>query len=209
MPIPSEQHPSDDEIELYALGRLAEARVSTLEEHLLICEPCRARLEEMDEYVAAMRQALGEVKESKREARPGLLTWLFTVPKPVWAGAAAAAALALFFIPLNRFKEPYDVQLRSFRGDSGSLIQKAPAHTPLLLSVDTTGLPEYDRYWVEVADSGGRGIFESVIEAGGERQPIRIDRSLDSGQYWVRLYSPKGSPGEEGLLLREFGLRLE
>ena len=34
-------HPSEETIELYALGRLAEKLVPPLEEHLLVCERCQ------------------------------------------------------------------------------------------------------------------------------------------------------------------------
>jgi anti-sigma factor ChrR (cupin superfamily) len=40
-----ENHPSDETIELYALGRLAEQLVPSLEEHLLVCEVCRRTLQ--------------------------------------------------------------------------------------------------------------------------------------------------------------------
>ena len=52
------RHISDDDLELYAMDRLAEADAAPVEEHLLVCEGCRERLAEWDEYVAAMRTAM-------------------------------------------------------------------------------------------------------------------------------------------------------
>lgn len=43
-------HPSDEAIELYALGRLHEELVVALEEHLLVCEQCQDALEEDDAF---------------------------------------------------------------------------------------------------------------------------------------------------------------
>lgn len=51
-------HIDEDGLELYALGRLAEAHAAPVEEHLLVCEECRQRLAEWDTYVAAMRAAM-------------------------------------------------------------------------------------------------------------------------------------------------------
>lgn len=48
-------HISDDVLELYLMGRLTEMEMAPLEEHLLICEDCRNRLEEAETYLAAMR----------------------------------------------------------------------------------------------------------------------------------------------------------
>lgn len=44
------KHPSHDIIELYALGRLAEALVPSFEEHLLICAQCQDVLQSEDTF---------------------------------------------------------------------------------------------------------------------------------------------------------------
>jgi anti-sigma factor RsiW len=51
-------HIDEDDLELYALGRLAQAQAAPVEEHLLVCETCRARLAEWDGYTRAMREAM-------------------------------------------------------------------------------------------------------------------------------------------------------
>ena len=43
---------------------LAEFGCATLEEHLLICQSCRDRLEFTDQYVAAIKAAAGKIRES-------------------------------------------------------------------------------------------------------------------------------------------------
>jgi hypothetical protein len=52
------EHPSDDLLEIYALGTISELEITPLEEHLLVCEKCRKRLAVMDLELTAMRQAL-------------------------------------------------------------------------------------------------------------------------------------------------------
>lgn len=51
-------HITDDDLELYAMDRLAEPDAAPFEEHLLVCEECRARLAGWDAYVSAMRAAM-------------------------------------------------------------------------------------------------------------------------------------------------------
>jgi hypothetical protein len=53
-------HGTDEELELYAMHRRAGADVQILEEHLLICEYCRNRLDRTAVFVLHMRQAFAE-----------------------------------------------------------------------------------------------------------------------------------------------------
>ena len=53
-------HISEDTLELYSMGRLGEVEAARLEEHLLVCEACRERLELDDEFIATLRQAVEE-----------------------------------------------------------------------------------------------------------------------------------------------------
>jgi anti-sigma factor ChrR (cupin superfamily) len=53
------EHPSDDLLERYSMGRLTEAEMALLKEHLLICEKCRGNtVVQMDLNQAAIREAL-------------------------------------------------------------------------------------------------------------------------------------------------------
>jgi hypothetical protein len=56
MPVITVEHPSEDLLERYSMGRLTEAEVAPLEEHLLICGECRNRGVLMDCDVAAIRE---------------------------------------------------------------------------------------------------------------------------------------------------------
>jgi hypothetical protein len=53
-------HPDDEQLELYALGRLNEPEQAVIEEHLLICEACRQRLDQIEAYAKAMRRAIAD-----------------------------------------------------------------------------------------------------------------------------------------------------
>jgi hypothetical protein len=54
-------HPSDDLIELYALGKLAEELVPSFEEHLLICCQCQDALQVED----TLSQGIPELKRNR------------------------------------------------------------------------------------------------------------------------------------------------
>jgi anti-sigma factor RsiW len=56
-------HPDDEVVEAYAMGRLEEPVLSEYEEHLLICDRCQERLQQIDEYVDAMRRATRRLAE--------------------------------------------------------------------------------------------------------------------------------------------------
>jgi anti-sigma factor RsiW len=59
-------HINEDDLEFYALGRLAEAQAAPVEEHLLVCEECRVRLAEWDGYTRVMREAMRRAAVNRR-----------------------------------------------------------------------------------------------------------------------------------------------
>ena len=80
---------TEEEFELYATGRLAADRSSVLEEHLLVCDPCRLKLDETMAWCMAMRQEL-----SIAEAPRFRLDWSW-LRLPSTALAAAALLLLI------------------------------------------------------------------------------------------------------------------
>jgi hypothetical protein len=48
-------HPGEDELERYAMETCPPARAEAIEEHLLLCEPCRARLAGIDSFLLSFR----------------------------------------------------------------------------------------------------------------------------------------------------------
>jgi hypothetical protein len=206
MPNSPGTHPSDDDLEQYSLGRLGDEQATPLEEHLLVCEACRRRVEEFDEFVAVMRAALREESEGQQPApaRPfTLLRWLAAVPRPAWAGAMAAVLAAVLLVPWRHQApaEPYAVHLEALRAASSAAV--APAGRPLVLNVDFTGLELGRDYRLEVVDAFGAGVWRGSVRPAAERAPVALGRSLRRGQYWVRIYEPSGD------LLREFGLAVD
>ncbi len=189
-------HPSEEVLELYALGRLEEDRLGPVEEHLLVCEDCRQAVEQADEYARVMRAAL-EAERREEGVRTGAGFWS---RKPLWAGSLAlAAGLAVVALAPRVARPPVDVTLDAIRS---SVSAAAPANRPLTLHPDRRSLPP-PPYRVEIVDAEGRPVFQGTSEGDGERVTVRTNRKFPAGQYWVRVYSPGGE------LLREFGLRTE
>lgn len=51
------EHISEDALEAYSMGRLSDEESAPLEEHLLLCAVCCARLEQTDEFVRVTKAA--------------------------------------------------------------------------------------------------------------------------------------------------------
>jgi hypothetical protein len=202
----AQAHPSEEVLEEYALGRLGGPKLEQFEEHLLVCAQCQDGLAETDEFIVDMKQAAGRLQqedpvgiaprpERKRFGRFNLL------PKPVWAGALAAAALAVVVWMPRQSPAAYDaeVNLQAMRGVE-AVAPAVPAGKPFLLKADVTGLPPASEFRLEIADSGGGIVWRATVSPKDALISTVVARKLGAGRYWVRLYHPAGA------LLREYGL---
>jgi anti-sigma factor RsiW len=194
-----EQHCSDASLEKYALGRLADGSLAILEEHLLICEICRGKLDETERYVRAMKAGAARLRqEPARQSR-----WLVT-PVRLWASAAATLCVVVLVLtvrmPLPLPATPVAVSLAAERG----LSVTAPAHRILDLTLDARGLRPAAGTRVELADAGGGVVDTQIAKWSSDRIDVRVSRNLPAGMYYVRLYGPDGAG-----LQREFALQLK
>jgi len=197
-------HPSEEELELYSLGRLEEGQSTPIEEHLLVCESCRRQVEEFDEFAAAMRAALVETEAPKQAPEPwtARLARLAAVPKPVWAGALAAAIALVLLLPWQqRTQPPYPVELEALRQ---AAVAAAPQGRPLVLTVDLTGLTGEPAYDLEIVDATARLVWRGTVRSEGDKAVLALHDGLRAGRYWVRIHQPG-----TGELLREFGLEVD
>jgi len=64
-------HPAEDVLEQYAMGSLSEAEVVPVEEHLLVCQDCRQRLEFLDDFVGSIRSAARTASRAAAAAQRG------------------------------------------------------------------------------------------------------------------------------------------
>lgn len=63
-------HIDEETIEKYSRGDLSTTKVARVEEHFLICGPCRESLEGSDTYLAAMRQAAAKLRRAEKKPKP-------------------------------------------------------------------------------------------------------------------------------------------
>lgn len=205
MLLETHRHPGNEQLEVYCLDSLSEPALSELEEHLLVCLPCQARVEEMDVYTRAMRGAALAVRSSA--AKPGFWSSWWR-PQFAWAAGLAAVILAVAVgleapnALLRHPGAPYSIALETTRGDAAS--NRAPHGRPLILNLDVTQLAGFPHYLLQIVNSSGAAVWNAQVrpDSGGKITQA-TKRDLASGVYYVRIYSPSKA------LLREFALQIE
>jgi len=202
-------HIGAEELESYAMGRHSEERAAGLEEHLLVCAPCRQRLDENDSYASVMRQAA-----VKLEATPGrrrkTVPMLHMRAAVACATLAAGAALTVALRYSSATAPSFAVSLAATRGVG--IEAKAPAGRSLDLRPDLTGLPAGLYFRLEMVDRLGNRVWQGNTQPG---RSVRVP-AQQPGTYFARVYGYAGgfaggsaSGGSSGELLREYGLEIQ
>ena len=192
-------HQPDERLELYALGRLSESDVAIVEEHLLICVSCQERLDEVELFAMAMRQAI--TSEPAAQSRQAWWGWLMPSWGSPWAFAGAPAVLValalatvLYLHPDRNVPSRTSVDLAAMRGDVPRV--GLAKETDITL----TDAPIQSGMRAEVVDSTGIAVWSEQLRAGSAQ--IKILRQLTPGSYFVRLFD------QPGKLLHEYGLNV-
>lgn len=63
------KHLDEESAEKFSTGSLSARRVAEIEEHLLLCDPCRQAVAASDAYVAAIRTAAAKLREAEQRPR--------------------------------------------------------------------------------------------------------------------------------------------
>jgi hypothetical protein len=198
-------HIGGEEFEAYSLGHIREEQAGRLEEHLLICDTCRQRLEENDSYTSAMRQAAAQLQYSP--ARPERRPWSFPRLLPTAAALACivlavGAALGVALRYSSSAAPAFAVNLAAMRG--AGIEAKAPAGRTLALRPDLTGLAAGPFFRLEMVDRRGNRVWQGSAQSGAS---VSVPRQRP-GIYFVRIYDSSGG-GSSGELLREYGLEIQ
>ena len=196
------RHATEEVLETYSMGRLAEPELAEFEGHLLVCDLCQDRLADEDR----IRQAVcdgGAVFERPRAVRPHAIIW-WPFPKLAWATGLVAACLALVAGAEWQYSHhpdapPAMILLQATRGTENPS-PAAPAGKPLTLEFDSTDLQQFPEYKLEVVDAAGVQVFQSNAASRNDKLHATLTRGLTPGDYFVRVYSPAKE------LLREFAL---
>lgn len=203
----TEVHGDDDRLERYVLGRLAENEVVEVEEHLILCEACRDKLEEIGAFAPAMRQELQKpwAEEARfdwlsglsRRLSGGLTGWL-SRPGFAMAGAFAAIVLAfgIYWIGRSAGSAPVaSLQLMAVRNEAQPTVEPARELDLTFADAPARGAP----FQVEVVDASGGKVWSG----SAEQNKVKVTRRLSPGDYFVRLYSASGQ------LLHEYEFRVK
>jgi hypothetical protein len=186
-------HRSDDELELYALRRLPEARVAEVEEHLLLCVSCQDRLDDVEKFALSMREVIAG--EPEAQIRTDWFAWFkpngLRLPTLAWAGGLAAIVLGfVLYLHSGRLAPLASLQLTALRGDVQSTTRAR--ETDITLG-DAPSAPSLR---AEIVDGVGARVWTGGFEGGDQ---IRLTKELEPGNYFVRLYD------DNGKLLHEYG----
>jgi hypothetical protein len=190
-------HETDEQLELYALRRLSDERIEAVEEHLLVCAVCQERLNDVEAFATAMRDAIGS--EPVLVPRRPWFQWLRT-PAVAWGGAFAILIVAIGFYmsqnPRGSAIAPVaSFQLTAMRGEMPSM---APA---LETEITLTDVPADNNLRAELVDASGGAVWNGDLAPAAGR--IKISKRLAQGTYFVRLYDGGGK------LLHEYGFRIQ
>jgi hypothetical protein len=210
------EHVSEDLLERYLAQQGSESEVEVVETHLLICEACRGRLDELEDYRSVMRQGFAllasQPARGKRQRRGwlgALLAWNLPRWSRPWLLIPAAVVLVLagfLVVPaIERAAGPVDVWLVSERGNETAAIAAPQGHN-LRLHLDSSGLPD-GQVWAEIVDSTGNTIRQQQGLARSTQVTIGAPH-LTSGVYYARIYSSKDGQLDSDRLLREFGFQV-
>jgi hypothetical protein len=190
-------HGTDDQLELYARGRLPGSQTIELEEHLLGCPTCLERLEETDHWVTAAREVLSHDPAPAVKAAAGWFAW----PRFAWAGVvlavlALAIGIGLFSRGGAKLAPVAALQLVAMRGDMDTV---APARE---IDLTLTDAAASGTVRVRVVDAAGTSMWEGSASGAPSGVEVRVNRELKPGTYFVRVSSP------DGQMLHEYGFRV-
>lgn len=202
-------HVETGELELYSMGRIEGAQLERIEEHLLVCAWCQDRLAAEDKYVRATRVAAARVaaepQQPRSRAQDRLRAFVWSYEPILLTVVIAIVLVGVFWFvrPSHEALNPAVVTVildvaRSERGGA-----TVPAGSEPMLHIDLTDLPQLPAYVVEIVNSRGESVWQSAATPSGGKLGLKVEKSLDGGSYWIRLYS--STP--ERALLREYGLK--
>lgn len=189
-------HQSDEQLECYALGRLPEPWLTEVEEHLLVCAACQERVDDLEAYANAMRQAISTEPATKSRWFAWFQQSRVKTPVFLWAGGFVAIifALAIFLQFVSHPAPLAALQLTAMRGSMPTV--GLSRETDITLA----DAPAGPTLRAEVVDASGSNVWRGVLVPSSPR--IALVRQLAPGNYFVRLYA------DSGKLLHEYGFQV-
>lgn len=194
-------HPSEDLLEKFARNRCSDGELELVETHILGCEICVTRLEELDDFLHAFQPGYQELRRSRaRSVRRLSFQWAFGL------AATAILVIGLSFAPrlahhANTPPPAAQVQLYAERGNEAV---SAPVLRPLQIHLSATDLPQRVLP-VEVVNGVGSPVWNGSTKVAQDEATVNLP-ALAAGAYFLRLYS---GPNDQSELLREFTFQVK
>jgi hypothetical protein len=204
------QHPTEETLERFLLHQSPEDELEVVETHILACDTCVARLEDLEIQIATMKTALRELQlQQAAAATAGAQTrswksW-FTMPHMAWSGAAAAALAAVLTITpqiAHRTAPAVDVNLLAYRGIEAAAV---PEGRSLHVHMNAADLP-VGPVVVQLVDDTGNEVWRTKGTVNQDRVNVSAPKISHAGPYFFRLYAAAPN-GQQGELLREFSFQ--
>jgi hypothetical protein len=195
-------HESEDSLELYALHRLPDSEVERVENHLLICEGCRDRLEEVSAFAFSMRQTLRDepvIESNTRWFSRWFGRWFGGLRPQLALGGAFAVmvmAVGIYRISADAHIVPVaSLQLTALRGSDVKTVVRARE-----LDLAFTDAPASSR--LDIVDVDNVTVWTGTLRPVAERAEARIAQAritqvLSPGEYFARVYNGAGQPLHE------------
>jgi hypothetical protein len=212
MQIRLEDHPSEETLERYLLHQSNSAELESIETHVLACADCVARLERAETYIATMKAACGELKQSPKEQLT-LAGWIeratgwLTPIRLSWTAGLAVLIAVLIVAPaqfaLRSPVTPARVNLAAWRGAESVSV---PARRPLNVRLNSIDLPD-GAVAVQLVDTLGHEVSHSSASINQESTQVSLPPLQSAGTYFLRLYSMSDTKSGQRDLLREFAFQ--
>jgi hypothetical protein len=176
-------HIEEELLDRYAMGALSADALPGVEEHLLICVACQARLREADQFVH-----LFSLAASQFEFR-AVPWWKKVLHSPFNPLLLAGLAVVLLSVPAVRVwnrdapAPEAEVLMQSLRGPGEGA--HVTAGKPSRLVFDIPSISGVCK--LRILDTNGAVIQETRTAPAGTRPAASVNR-LAPGDYWVRLY---------------------
>jgi hypothetical protein len=195
------EHPTEEALERFIMKRSSEDELEVLETHILACDACVGRLENLELQISMLKEALADFeadriqKEMAAPTRSSWKSWL-SVPTLSWAGAAVAAlAIGVAIIPTS---VPRSYNLSATRGAASTVLPEGKA---LDLHLDTTDIQQ-GTLQAEIVNASGAPVWKGSASVHSESAEVKVPEIGQSGTYFLRLYSDESAADRE--LLREY-----
>ncbi len=204
------EHPAEDVLERFLLHQSDERELETVETHVLACESCVTRLENLELQIAAIKVALQNLHQEKvakavaRQQTAGWRSWL-TMPRLSMAGAVAVLALGIGVIPqfINQNAPVAQVSLVAYRGLETPVV---PKDHKLHVHLNANDLTD-KAVRIELVDEQGKALWKGTAAVRQDEVEVNVPKISETGTHFFRLYAQNsGGPDE---LLREFAFQVK